>query len=300
MNPWFLLLTIILLINARLSWADDPMAELMSCYRHDPSTPQFEIALVESLEKNRGTQIEDDLKLELARTYGRTGRTDKAFVILKELAEDTRATMVDIKRPWRGISLDALIPMNQVLKEHYGASPDLASDHALLAMGDVHWKAADEEERWNALQRLRAKYPEGDRVKEDSQAFATARETLDRRNDPFIIHDKDERPSAPVFLIVETFGKFRRPHFNCLRTMIELASRQKEKTIEHVRLYREFIEIYQPLMTVEEVTRYSGEGIKLIDDLLPVLAGENKQEAEEARKILQTAIDELKNRKPAS
>jgi len=48
------------------------------------------------------------------------------------------------------------------------------------------------------------------------------------------------------------------------------------------------------------VTRYAGAGIRLIDDLLPALAEESKHEAEEARKALQTAIDELKNRKRAS
>ena len=55
-----------------------------------------------------------------------------------------------------------------------------------------------------------------------------------------------------------------------------------------------------PLHSESKVTRYAGAGIRLIDDLLPALAEESKHEAEEARKALQTAIDELKNRKRAS
>jgi len=248
----------------------------------DPTKDVGMASINQELRKSKGTAIEDDIMLVLANAEATAGNLNKAVELLEELADQNEARKIDTAFWWVGSYSPPEQRVAEQVQEYYSKSPDFTSDHALLMLSKFYSKMNRPAERWDCLERLRCKYPDGDRLKQDSETLKPLMKlAYPAENGRFPAND-----STPLL-------EYRRPHFTCLRIQSDICLDKNPGEIVTLRILREFVERYQALMTAEELRKYAGAGTDIAEKLS--ILGDERQKAEVHAAILvfEMALKEL-------
>jgi len=275
-KPWPVILAAAILLGpVRAAHPEDHRSVLMSLYRINQAGFTGLALLRDQLARHKGTAIEDDIMLFIASAEASRGNTAEAIKLLETLARQPGDTKV-VDMLWlAGHATD-----DEILAQAYlNASPDFTSDHALLNLASLHAKL-DPEKLWDALERLRAKYPRGDRAEQDADFFGPWLGKLRFPQGDGVVND--------------TLLNCRRPHFTGLRWQADICLKNEKEPEVAVSIMRQLIEIYGELMTAAELKRYAVPGLDLAKKLADQGTDAQKHEADEAIGIFEAALKDLK------
>lgn len=237
----------------------------------NPNIQRLQIEL--ALERFRNSEIGDDLLLLLADVNARLGLVQQAEQILQGLAKQIAETKVDIVLCWDGMTEDESQVASSFLS-YYAQCPDSTADHALLALSGLYAMISPEKE-WEALERLRVKYPKGDRAEQDAAFLRPMLDWLYKKRGRFGHHS--------------VLMGYRRPHFKGLISQALFCKRNRKSDSSTLFVLRDLVQTYGQLMTLGELETYARWGLKVLDSLDD---GE-KAESAEARDAFEAALEEV-------
>lgn len=233
---------------------------LIKCYAAYPSVAEVRNRCLALLPEVRGTTIEDDVLLALARATIQDGKPQDAIAILTPLVEDKTAEAVDLANLWRGGMSPKESHLLMLFTQHYQKHPTYTADNAMLLLSSAYAKAGDQAKAWDNLRALHAKYPEGDRVREDAQFLRELRESD-------AIPQRYWRPDQFGYDICVPR---RRPHMVSLLSSLYIDDVQKRSTAtERLGIGEMLVRLYAPMLMGNEVLRVCDDGLRLAAEVAP-------------------------------
>ena len=217
-----------------------------------------------ALGKYRNTSLDAALQLEIARCEYHLGKKNEAEGRLSKLGEDTHS--VDFyDNPFRdfGWVEKADAPLVSSMADYFDKSPNLAGDSALDLLTTYQARDENYADAWKTAERLYARHPGGDRVKED-QAFLTQ---VRQKYDAFPAHFPDLEMDTKS---KECFLKMRRTHMASLlyqANWIDYPELRKKAGVVDADLalsVDRLLKEYAFLLSDKEVNDYAKEGLDLL------------------------------------
>lgn len=270
--------------------------QFIDCYSSEPKPSELLKRLVAFSLQAQGTDVEDDVSLALAHAYAINGDVPKAIAILQKLKGDKQAVKLDTNFMWVGgmTPKDGRIYGN--MAKRFSRSPDFTSDHALLEMAELSIGQQDRKKALQALEELRGKYPEGDRVVEDMRNIDQVRASMDKSLDPYLYHEPRTDNLVVVPMVKQVFLAYRRPHLKALQQEVSLCT-EDSQTIHYVGLLVNLVETYGQLLMWDERWEYANGGLKAIDGLPKDLPEQDRLAADKAKQLFQTTLQKLEEEK---
>jgi tetratricopeptide (TPR) repeat protein len=277
---------------------------LRTCYQGRPTRNELCKRLEGAIATHRGTHVEDDLLLALADAHVGAGRAQEAIPILQRLIQDKKATKIDMVSFWVGWRTGEMMEV----KKLYERSPDFTSDHALLRLAHLHRRLGNLEESWETFEKLRAKYPQGDRVQGDLRLMEDFRKTHPQLPKRLIAFRLKALPANAMggterryvvgsdpqaARLCEEFLRRRRPHLTGLQEQAALWQQMGRSSEECVAILKDVVSIYDPLLTEEELTEYCRQGLTEIESLKEKAQPETLSDLNQAAKVFTRALETL-------
>jgi hypothetical protein len=301
-----LLAMVVVLLGVAPARREEAVRDLLRCYDGQPPPEELSSRLEKALETHRGTEMDDDILLALAQAQISSHRLNRALAILEGLTKDQSARKIDMLDLWVGWGTGA---GGSEVKELYEESPDFTSDHALLTLAHLQRELGDLRKCWEAFEKLRNKYPRGDRVKEDLQfmkEFRKKHPELPRRLVPGLQFSPARLPEggrmvtfkvpeavARASSFSELFLLRRRPHLRGLQEQAALCQQMGRSSEERVAILKDIVGIYDPLLTEEELTDYCRQGLTEIESLQEKARPETLNDLNQAAKVFTQALEKL-------
>ncbi len=295
-------LGVLLTLTTSLSLgSQDAVRQFIACFRAEPSPEELCMRLSRVIECQKGTEVEDDAMLALGEALLAGGDVEKAIETLERAAADTEATRID---PSYFRQEGRLLPQRKVvlreIRRHYARFPDFTSDRALLALARAYHKSGDLAKAWEAYERLRIKYPHGDRVKEDLQFIEEFRNRHPelrkrfQRMTPALAARRRRGFDWDVgVLLSELFLVRRRPHLSGLKNQRVLCHMLGKPPEEHISLLKQTVSTYGDFLTRYELTIYCRRGLAQIESVKGKAEGQILKELEEAGKVFNQSMELL-------
>ena len=231
-----------------------------------------------ALSKNRSTPLEAQLLLELAQVYEEAGQTPAAEATLTKLAADDGPRILRIS-PTQTHLPGGTERLSRKLEAYYAANADFVADRALLALADLAHRQGQVDTEWNVLDRLRRKYPNGDRSHEDMQLLQELQKSNLVRDllDPMRHYDR-------IFL------RNRRPHLiGLIRQTVLVHNGYKLPVDARLNIDAQVVDTYGPLLTVSEGFDIATDGNNLLKEPPATTVAEATHMKETFQKLLLSA-----------
>jgi len=232
----------------------EPERALRRSFRGAPTNSELAQRMLTLLEDYKGTAIEDDAILLVARYTARQGKSDYAIALLEKLKDDPKAVLVDLTLLGVGGMGELEGVAAGMCREYYKQFPIRSSEHAMLRIAALHRRAGRPRQAWKALQELVAKYPTGDRVEGDLLYWQKLHKFA------------AEGPNEGLTLPRLDFAALRkRPHLLALEAQAELCRAEERYRGQLLPTIVRLLDCYGALLRDIPRSRYATEGLRLLE-----------------------------------
>lgn len=223
------------------------------CFVNQPPPAELERRLEKTLALYEESDVTDHTRLALATVRRQLGETKSAVSMLEQVVDDGEATALYLDYFRRGGLSEQEMPVVRDLFDYYRTAPDRSSDHALLALAAIYAQDSEWDKAWETLERLRDKYPHGDRVEEDSVFFEVLRKK----------HGSGEDGQIPA-PVASALAYRPRPHLLGLEYQLALTRSCDEFSSMRPAILAAIVRDYRTVLDPERVTGYAQEGLDLL------------------------------------
>lgn len=253
--------------------------------------------------------IGDNITLLLAENAISLNRSADAIEKLKGLAQNKQSVVIIwLSVKWGGCTAGDATPLVEDLRSHYTSNRDLVSDRAYWLLADAYLNLGEKQKAWNALESLRKKYPQGDRVEADLKKRMLAANNFAKTGNKaaadYIVRPdtKDGTRCAEILELV------RRPHMKGLVKQVDICiegsqyPEQKDvlaKEKDLVSTCKQLLELYGEFLSREELLKYTAKGLEGVRKLQPQASPGETAQLKEAEAAFSKWAEKIKKEQPA-